>query len=205
MSRTELSLIFPQTSIGGAEESAAKTRPKKEGVDMPNDYSQLLETWKADLILDRAKRKSFRPDELDDVTQEVVQAVLSFRFLPEKSNGATELTALTAVIDNQLAALRRSRARQCRREEKHRRLCGARAWKAAPEPTVASHEDEVCLKLDVRAAVAGLSNQEQTICAALVQGENRATIATSLGISRYEMDRLVDSIRSHFSALGLNE
>jgi len=40
------------------------------------------------LILDRARRKGFHPDELEDVQQDVIQAAMNFRFKPEKSNGA---------------------------------------------------------------------------------------------------------------------
>ena len=79
---------------------------------MKNDYGQLVEKWKAELILKRATRAGFRADELEDVQQDIIQAVLNFEFVSHKSNGAKERTALTALIDKQLAFIYRRETRR---------------------------------------------------------------------------------------------
>ncbi|HPD13882.1 MAG TPA: hypothetical protein PLE19_02985 [Planctomycetota bacterium] len=171
---------------------------------MRNDYGQLVEAWKVDLILDRARRKGFRPDELEDVQQDVIQAVMDFRFEPEKSNGATENTALTALIDKQLTFIQRGRARHHKHHERFKELMGVRDGQPVQDAMVESQERAVALALDVRDAVARLTPQEQVICAALSRGENRFNIAKAIGVSRYELDRAIDRIREQFEKRGLD-
>jgi hypothetical protein len=50
----------------------------------------------------------FRRQDLDDVQQQVSIALLQFNFDEARSNGASERTAITAVIDRQLRKIRRS-------------------------------------------------------------------------------------------------
>jgi hypothetical protein len=171
---------------------------------MRNDYGQLVEEWKVDLILDRARRKGFRSHELEDVQQDVIQAVMDFRFEPEKSNGATENTALTALIDKQLTFVQRGRARHHKHHERFRELMGVRDGQPIQDIMVDSQERAVSLMLDLREAVARLTPQEQDICAALFRGENRFNIAKALGVSRYELDRIIERIREQFQARGLD-
>ncbi len=76
------------------------------------NYRRLVEQWKVELNERRARKKGFRPDEVDDVLQDVLPVVVAFRFEPERSNGATETTALVAVIDKRLAHIRRGHARR---------------------------------------------------------------------------------------------
>ena len=171
---------------------------------MRNDYGQLVEAWKVDLILDRARRKGFRQDEMEDVQQDVIQAVMDFRFEPEKSNGATENTALTALIDKQLTFIQRGRARHHKHHERFKELMGVRDGQPVQDAMVESQERAIALALDVRKAVAKLTPQEQDICAALARGENRFNVAKGLGASRYELDRIIERIREQFQKRGLD-
>ncbi len=50
---------------------------------MENDYGELVEQWKVDLIVQRARRKGFRPDEIEDVQQDVIRAV---KFIDESGH-----------------------------------------------------------------------------------------------------------------------
>ncbi len=72
-----------------------------------NNYASVIEKWKVDLIVSRARRLGFRRQDLDDAQQQIVVELLSFEFDPTRSNGATEETAVTALIDHQLLSLRR--------------------------------------------------------------------------------------------------
>jgi len=81
---------------------------------------QTIERWKLELIRARAFRRGLRDGELDDALQEIAIEVMSFRFQPERSNGASEATAVMAVIDRRLSMIRRRQRRYRQRFEVRR-------------------------------------------------------------------------------------
>jgi len=168
---------------------------------MKNDYGSVVETWKVDLIVDCARRKGFRKDELDDVLQGIILAILGFKYDPSKANGATEATALTSLINNQLAFLQRGRARRRKHEDKYRELHGAAGGKPGPVPIQPDHERRAALAKVVQQAIAGLAPKEQAVCEALLNGRSRSRTAKDLGISRYQMARIIDGIRERFETV----
>lgn len=170
---------------------------------MKNDYGSLVERWKVDLITARARKKGFRTDEIDDAEQEIVPAIIGFVYDPEKSNGATETTALTALIDRQLTFIQRGRARRHKHEQRYRELSGVTVGRPA-ELLEDDHRRYVALKMDVQATVARLSPMQQAVCAGLLHDEARRRIAKRLGISRYGLDRLIDGIRDRFKDADLD-
>ena len=171
---------------------------------MGNAYGQLIEKWKADIIADRALKRGFRPDELDDVQQEIVPAVLAFRFDSQKSNGATERTAVTALVNRRLTFIQRGRARQLKHHERYMELIGLKNDKPFEEIAEDVHPDAVAMTFDVREAVAGLPAQEQAVCAALSRGDNRLGIAKAMGLTRSAVECLIRRIREQFHAGGLD-
>jgi len=171
---------------------------------MRNEYGELVERWKVDVILDMARKKGFRPDELDDVQQEIVPAVLAFRFDSQKSNGATERTAVTALVNRRLTFIQRGRARQLKHHERYMELIGLKNDKPFEEIAEDVHPDAVAMAFDVREAVAGLPAQEQAVCAALSRGDNRLGIAKAMGLTRSAVECLIRHIREQFHAGGLD-
>jgi len=170
---------------------------------MQNEYGQLVEQWKVDLIQQRARKKGFRAGEFADVEQVVIRAVMAFRFDPAKSNGATEATALTAVIDRQLAFIRRSEARNQRREKRLQARINAQADAAGLEVADRTPKDAEALSCDVREAVSKLTEDEQFVCEGLARGVSRAEIARELGITRHQMEKIVLGVRNRFREIGL--
>jgi len=181
----------------------SKPKPQKES-DMRNEYGELVERWKVDVILDMARKRGFRPDELDDVQQEIVPAVLAFRFDSQKSNGATERTAVTALVNRRLTFIQRGRARQLKHHERYMELIGLKNDKPFDEIAEDVHPDAVAMAFDVREAVAGLPAQEQAVCAALSRGDNRVSIARAMGLTRSAVECLIRHIRDQFHAGGLD-
>ncbi len=172
---------------------------------MRNDYGSLVEAWKVDLIIDRARLKGFREDEIEDAQQEIVLAILDFKYDPNNEAGATEATALTALIDRQLAFILRKQARRAKHEKKYRLLHGVVDDK--PIPVVAQdaqQEREIDFPADVHRAVCDLSPFEQQVCAALADGQACSSIAEDVGVSRYELDRTVNRIGDVFRAQNLD-
>lgn len=166
-----------------------------------NEYDGLLEEWKVRLMVSRARRLGFRPDEIDDAMQDTVLDVLAFRFDPAKANGASEATALTAVIDNRLRMVRRAWRRYQKHVEALRVELGVdEARDRWPEPV----EDETALLvLDVREALALLSPKERRLCRALLAGQTRADVARHAGRDWHAAARALVHVRRRFQALGL--
>lgn len=158
-----------------------------------NYYDGIVERWKSDLIVARARRMGFRPDEITDVQQQIIQEVAAFHFAPVKSNGATEATALVALIDNNLKMICRTMARYRVRLDRLRE-------EPIPSP---EFEDQEKL-LDIRAAVAALPEREQRVCKALGEGYSKHEIAKLLHCGWHTVDRLIRRIRAHFEEIGLD-
>lgn len=166
-----------------------------------NDYGTTLEQWKVDLILTRARRLGVRRHDLEDAQQQVVLEILGFTFDPVNANGATEVTALTALIDNKLKAIQRAKARYARRVNLH-------AGEFSDEMPSLVMDDEITTvaaqAMDVRNAVTDLPPEAQLICRALAEGRSVNDIARSLGVGWYTIKRQVQGIRAYFEYLGLD-
>jgi len=166
-----------------------------------NNYDGLLEQWKVQLMIRRARRLGFRPDEIDDALQELVLDVLAFRFEPGKSNGATEATALTAVIDKRLRTIRRAWRRYQKYVAALRRERGVDEGRDLwPEP---AEDATAILILDVREAIAMLSAKERRLCRALLAGQTLADVARRTGCDWHVPARVLAHVRRQFQALGL--
>lgn len=159
-----------------------------------NRYDGLVEPWKAQLLVSRARRMGFRRQELEDAQQEIILAVLTFRFDPAKS--VNESTPLTAMIDNQLKAIRRKARRYAARVTTGDAL--------ALEATTPPHEPAASLRLDMLAAMATLSPKELAVCVGLIHGHSIHQIACRLHRGWHTIDRAVVSIRERFASLGLD-
>ena len=161
---------------------------------LTNHYEGVLERWKVRLIRQRARRKGFRGFDLDDAQQQVALALLDFQFDEARSNGATEATAITAVVDRQLAMLRRNEGR-----EKHRREIASERYEQYYDMS------ETERSLDVENAVGSLSELDQKVCRGLSEGNSLNRLAKSLGLSWHAIRARVEAIRQHFEQLGLEE
>ena len=154
-----------------------------------NDYGQLVEPWKARLIVERAKRLRIPWHQWPDIQQEIIFDVIGFRFDPARSNGAKLSTLLTAIIDNRLKMILRTAARYESRTS---------------QPRSEVFEDTTALRLDVRQAMTSLSPRQKAVCLRLSRGESISQIARVLGCGRATVRRLKDSIRDQFTAMGLD-
>jgi len=159
-----------------------------------NTYDGILEAWKVDLIRARARRHGVRPHDMGEVEQEIVRVVAEFCFDPAKSNGATERTALTKVIDNRLKNMRRKRKRYSDHLDRARRMS-----RQVEEDTTS----KAMLVIDVHDAIAMLPLREQAVCQGLLVGQTLNQIAIDQGCAWGTIRRSCDAIREHFTAIGL--
>jgi len=161
-----------------------------------NVYDSAVEPWKVQLIARRARRKGFLGADLEDAQQEIILDVMAFQFDPEKSNGATEVTALTALIDRRLSTLRRTRQRY---EKRFARPADEEALLNGNQ-----YEDQGQLVIDVRGVLEDLSPSERLLCRALADGQSIRQIAKQRGCSWHTVQRQVANIRATFEAQGLS-
>ena len=166
-----------------------------------NDYGPVIEKWKVDLIMARAKRLGFRRQDLEDAQQQIVVELLEFEFDPARSNGATEETAITSLIDHQLLTLRRSRNRYAERVS-----TGSDAISDDESLADVCHDHErVVTNADVATAMSRLSPFAQQICSALGDGLSVNEIAQRLGVGWHTVERQVHAIRECFERLGIDD
>jgi hypothetical protein len=164
-----------------------------------NDYGDLLPEWKITLINQCALARGIPPEDLAEIQQELILAVLGYQH--DSSLGATEHTALNVVIDRQISYLQRTHARRLKR---HERYC-SRNDHTGEEPLIPSPIPSHHLHMDVQECLQRLTETERQICAALTVDEPRVAIARRLGLTRYEVDRVIDRIRSAFIGWGLQK
>jgi DNA-directed RNA polymerase specialized sigma24 family protein len=157
-------------------------------------YDGVLEDWKVELALQRARRMRLRDDELDDVIQELVLTMLDIEFDDDHADGATERTMLTSVIDRQLCKMRRSAARRQDLEQQ------------VAIPADATYDDShVQLRLDVETVLGAVDDEHRRVGNLLSQGYSKAAIAKQLGCGWHTVDRIVSDIRKKFEAHGFGE
>lgn len=178
-----------------------------------NEYGDLIEQWKVDLIVERAKRRGFRTQHIDDAVQEIVLELLKFTFDVEKSNGATEKTVVTSIIDRRLKMMRRGERRYVRRIEVIRRQLGVeedsddsgvrRGLKL--DSAILEHDanDQASLTIDCTAAIESLPPAAQTICRRLAAGCSLRELAAELGCDWHTAQKRVAAARVQFERAGI--
>lgn len=160
-----------------------------------NRYENVMDDWQVRLIRRCARRLGLRGPDLDDVAQRIAVETASFTFRPERSNGASPRTVLTALVHRQLQAEARRGARYRRCMDRYKQGNSPVAMGVRP-----THE----LELDVRTAVAQLSHEEQRVCGMLAEGQSLASIAGAMGCGWHTVQRIVAGIRVRFRAIGLD-
>jgi len=155
-------------------------------------YDGVIEQWKVDLIIDRAKFLGFQDNDIPDVLQEVVPELLNFTYDPHHAAGAKEQTVLTYVVDNHLHKIKRFD--NCYRSY---------VEQMGEEASEFSRPEVEALAIDVANAVTGLTDFEQTICRSLADGMTKEQIADELGCSWHTVNRAVVRVREYFDLIGL--
>lgn len=168
----------------------------------PSDGGCSIERWKSDLVRARAVRLGFRGADLNDVQQEVLLEVMGFQFQPTRANGATEATALTALIDRRLCMARRRQHRYQRRLEQI--YTRANADGSSSGMVEVSHETQIDRNLDVQTILAKLEPEDRSLCEMLSAGQSIEAIADQLGCGWHTVKRRIDRLRQFFEEAGLD-
>jgi DNA-directed RNA polymerase specialized sigma24 family protein len=167
-----------------------------------NDYGDLIEKWKVDLIEMRARAMGFSEDEIPDLQQEIVLQFLGFEY--DETLGASENTALHRIIDRKLINARRDKNRDVRRLNNE--TVSLEDAGAAERPCPGMPDIELCeLRLDLEAAMADLEGLEKAVCEGLLRGESKTEIARAQGCSNANITKAVRRLRRKLASRGLHE
>jgi hypothetical protein len=158
-----------------------------------NTYEGLLDDWKVRLIRQRARRRGFRGQDLEEAVQQAALAVCNFRYDEARSNGAAESTVLTAIVDHQLFSIRRSQTRRAQHLERYSSGSSA-TYEVTPE---------LELSLDVQQVVDSLPPLARRVCLSLCAGASTSAVARELGASWHTIERQAALVRQRFAAAGL--
>jgi RNA polymerase sigma factor (sigma-70 family) len=157
------------------------------------NYGGLVESWKLNLIIRRAKSMRFSPDEIEDVLQELFFKVIAFNYEIAKSNGASEKTAFIKMINNHIRTLVRRKIRYQSRLDQLK------------EESIDSYDPTAINEsaLDVRSVVESLPDNERNICQALGAGFSINEIANEFALEWHKVKRIVNRVRERFEECGL--
>lgn len=165
---------------------------------MDNTQKPLTIEEKLELIRSRAVQLGLRRHDLEDAIQDAMLELLEFSPDPDKTNGASESTILTKVIDRRLFKWLRDR--------NHHQQIVERSWLMLPS------EDELLadsgiegsdIAMDVATLVSSLPEFEQRVARMLTEGHTSTSIARELGVDRRVTNAAVESIRTRFEEAGL--
>lgn len=165
-----------------------------------NKYDSVIDKSKLAWINSRARRMGFRRQDLDDVQQQVSIALLQFTFDPSKSNGASERTAITAVIDRQLRKIRRTRTRHV-----DRLGCSEDLPTDLQDGYGLAGVHHARHATDIGVAMKKLCPTARTICEQLSEGQSINEIANRMGVSWHTVNKHLATIRECFASVGLSE
>ncbi|MGL4464600.1 MAG: sigma-70 family RNA polymerase sigma factor [Planctomycetia bacterium] len=165
---------------------------------MDNTQNPLSTEEKLELIRSRAVRLGIRRHDLEDAIQEAMLELLEFRPDPDKTNGASESTILTTVIDRRLLKWLRDR--------NHHQEIVERSWAMLPsEDELLTHSSISASDsaMDVSAVLVNLSEFEQCVARMLSAGHSSYAIADELGAGRRAVNAAIEVIRERLGEAGL--
>jgi len=169
-----------------------------------NDYGDLLERWKVELIGVRARRLLFPEGEIPDLEQMIVPELLKADYAPVRQGAASERTFVITVIDHLLMRTKRDRARDRRRAAFEARSLDADPAIAEKVFLQLHHAEDIGMRLDFEQALMGLAPAERAICEALMEGQSQADIARALGCTRAAVCKQVSKLADRLRRLGLD-
>ncbi len=162
-------------------------------MEMPQ-YDGVLERWKVDLIIHRAKLNGFKPHEIPDALQQAALVVMDFSYDPDHAKGARERTVLTVVVDRCLRKMKRSELRyQAYLEDLYE------------DATEATANDDHVLAAQFVDAIAKLTADEQIVFYGLLAELPTCQIARQLGCGWHTVKNMISNLRSKLADMGLRE
>ena len=162
-------------------------------------YDKVMASWKVDMAVRRLRKLGFPGRYWPDLMQELAILILGFQYDSNRADGATEQTALYAVITKHLLYRMRGRYRELHGFDRYLRHLGVHedGTTLEPDPFV---EFITPLQLDVRQQIARLPAFERAVAEGLSQGRNKAELAREHDRDWHTINAAARRIGEHFKA-----
>lgn len=164
-------------------------------------YGDLVEQWKVELIVQRARHFGIPEHDWPDIQQSIILEILNFKYDPENSQGAEERTALTRVIDNRIINLLKKQSSQSEYYEEYLKQNGH----TNPQEEALAYSENNALCCDIQDAIARLSAKEKAVCAGLIDGLSIRQLARKLRCRQQSVQCMIQNIRRIFKELGVHK
>lgn len=164
-------------------------------------YGDLVEQWKVELIVQRARHFGIPEHDWADIQQSIILEILNFKYDPENAQGAEERTALTTVIDNRIINLLKKQSCQSEYYEEYLRQNGH----TNPQEEALSYSENNALYCDIQDAIDRLSAKEKAVCAGLMDGLSIRQLARKLRCRQQSVQCMIQNIRGVFKELGVHK
>jgi len=164
-------------------------------------YGDLVEQWKVDLIVQRAKFFGVPEHDWPDVQQSIILEILNFKYDPQHKLGAEERTVLTSLIDNTIIDLLR---KQTVRDEYYHEFLRELGLTDPQEEALAYTENKA-LCYDIQDAMTHLSGNEKAVCIGLMSGYSIRQLARKLRCRQQSVQHMIQNIRRVFKELGVHK
>ncbi|HRS72340.1 MAG TPA: sigma-70 family RNA polymerase sigma factor [Anaerohalosphaeraceae bacterium] len=194
-------VVAAMTGIGLVSKQKLSIRKDAAMKEKALSYGDLVEQWKVELIVQRARHFGIPEHDWADIQQSIILEILNFKYDPENAQGAEERTALTSLIDNRIIDLLR---RQTNQEERHEEYLRDNGF-TNPQEESLSYSQNNALHCDIKAAIAALSENEKAVCAGLMEGLSIRQIAHKLHCRRESIGHMIQNIRGVFKELGVHK
>lgn len=162
-------------------------------MEMPS-YDEIMESWKINLIVSRAKRHGLKSHEIPDLLQECVLVILDIKHDLDHASGATERTLLVAVVDKLILKMKRTEQRY----QMHVERLGQTVSEF-------SREEIDMQAIEVADVIETLTPQEKAVCNGLAEGTSKSQIAQDLGCDWHTVNHIVHRLRQYFTEFNLKE
>ena len=189
------------TGIGLVRKQKLSIRKDAAMNEKALSYGDLVEQWKVELIVQRARHFGIPEHDWPDIQQSIILEILNFKYDPKNAQGAEERTALTTLIDNRIIDLLRRQTNQDERHEEYLRENGF----TSPREESLSYSQNNALHCDIKNAIANLSVKEKAVCAGLMEGLSIRHLAQKLRCRQQSIQYMIQNIRRVFKELGVHK
>lgn len=164
-------------------------------------YGDLVEQWKVDLIVQRARYFGVPEHDWADIQQSIILEILNFKYDPQHRLGAEERTVLTSLIDNKIIDLLRKQTVQDEHYQEFLKELGL----TDPQEEALAYSENNALCYDIQDAMAHLSGNEKAVCIGLMAGCSIRQIAQKIHCRRESIQHMIQNIRRVFKELGVHK
>ena len=169
--------------------------------DKALNYGDLVEQWKVELIVQRARHFGVPEHDWPDIQQSIILEIINFKYDPKNAQGAEERTALTTLIDNRIIDLLRRQTNQDERHEEYLHKSGF----TIPREEALAYSPNNALCCEIKDLIGRLSDDEKDVCAGLMEGYSIRQLARKLRCRQQSIQHMIHNIRRIFKELGFDK